>query len=475
MTQAQATAGTDTEGKLITAKILKTTIENYGYSTTTGTVTQVSTGAGLTGGPITSSGTIKANLVSETQLSDAALGGVNGDAKRLYAVAVDKNGKLAVNVPWVDTNTTYSNATQSAAGLMSADDKVKLDSVTAGASVSSVAAGIGLTTASGSAITTSGTVKAKLKSETALTAAAGDPTNTADRTYPVAVDSAGNLAVNIPWSNTTYSALTVDLINAGTNTTDRVVSAKVFHDALNSYLQAADAMVFKGTVGTGGTVSDLPTNHEVGWTYKVITAGTYHGHVCEVGDLIICIKDDTNNNSSGDWVVVQSNLDGAVTSTASSVTAGNVPVFADTTGKVIKRGTISTTSVIKTASLSGGAVPTLGTAISIPNVTGNTSVTVKSVKTNTTKTLVKTISQAASTSSVIGSVANGVLTFTQAITAVGAVTAGSTDTASLIVTEDKTSTNTTLGTAISVPNITDVGSLPTLSTTNQTVVTGISE
>jgi hypothetical protein len=298
--------GTDTEGKLISAKTLKESIESFGYSTTTGTVTSVATGAGLTGGPITSSGTIKANLLSETQLADAAAAGSSGNAKRLYPVALDVNGKLSVNVPWTDNNTMYDNATTTADGLMSKEDKTKLDSVTAGASVSSVSTGIGLTTASGSAITTSGTVKAKLKSETALTSAAGNPTNTASRTYPVAVDSAGNLAVNIPWTdnNTTYDPLTVDLITAGTDTANRVVSAKVFHDALGAYISANDAMIFKGTLGTGGTVTSLPTAHEKGWTYKVITASTYNGHVCEVGDLIICIADATNSDSISDWVVV---------------------------------------------------------------------------------------------------------------------------------------------------------------------------
>jgi len=37
-----------------------------GATTSTGTVTSVATGAGLTGGPVTTSGTIKANLKSET-------------------------------------------------------------------------------------------------------------------------------------------------------------------------------------------------------------------------------------------------------------------------------------------------------------------------------------------------------------------------------------------------------------------------
>lgn len=135
--------------------------------------------------------------------------------------------------------------------------------------------------------------------------------------------------------------------------------------------------------------------------------------------------------------------------------------------------TVSTANVIKTVTFTAGSTPTLGTAFSIPNVTGNTSVTASKV-TKSDNPVVKTISQASSTSSVIGTVANGVLTLTEAITAVGAVTAGSTVTASAVTITDVTATNTSLGTAFSVPNVTGVGTAPTLTTTTQSVITGIS-
>jgi hypothetical protein len=44
-----------------------------------------------------------------------------------YKVQQDSSKNLYVNVPWTDTNTTYDVATTSSAGLMSADDKKKLD------------------------------------------------------------------------------------------------------------------------------------------------------------------------------------------------------------------------------------------------------------------------------------------------------------------------------------------------------------
>ena len=99
----------------------------------------------------------------------------------------------------------------------------------------------------------------------------------------------------------------------------------------------ADAMLFKGTLGhtkDGATVTALPTNHKVGWTYKVVTAGTYAGMACEVGDMIACIKTRTTANNA-DWTVFQGNIDGAVTGPASSTDA-HVAIFNGATGKVIK-------------------------------------------------------------------------------------------------------------------------------------------
>ena len=117
----------------------------------------------------------------------------------------------------------------------------------------------------------------------------------------------------------------------GTNTTQIATTAFV-----QNTLAYADAMIFKGTIGTGGTVTTLPATHNAGWTYKVITAGTYAGQTCEVGDLIICVKDGTAA-ADADWAVVQTNIDGAVTGPASS-TSGHIPTFNGTSGKVIQDG-----------------------------------------------------------------------------------------------------------------------------------------
>lgn len=46
-----------------------------------------------------------------------------------YPVVLDSTGKAYVNVPWIDTNTTYDLATSTKNGLMKASDKAKIDSI----------------------------------------------------------------------------------------------------------------------------------------------------------------------------------------------------------------------------------------------------------------------------------------------------------------------------------------------------------
>ena len=79
---------------------------NSALSGKVGTGRKVSTGAGLTGGgDLTADRTIKAALSSETKstLSAATMGTT---ANRQYAVGLDANGVLSVNVPW--ENNTYT-------------------------------------------------------------------------------------------------------------------------------------------------------------------------------------------------------------------------------------------------------------------------------------------------------------------------------------------------------------------------------
>lgn len=98
------------------------------------------------------------------------------------------------------------------------------------------------------------------------------------------------------------------------NSTAGIIAGATIKNYVENMIAAADAMIFKGTLGTGGTVTSLPTTYKTGWTYRVITAGTYAGNVCEVGDLIIALTDRSGSgNLDADWCVAQTNIDGALT------------------------------------------------------------------------------------------------------------------------------------------------------------------
>lgn len=112
---------------------------------------------------------------------------------------------------------------------------------------------------------------------------------------------------------------------------------------LNNLLATNDAMVFKGTIGgdAAATIHELPAKHSVGETYRVYDIkggnnGKYlgNGEVCEIGDLIICIKDGTTH-SAGDWTIVQTNIDGAVINTDGSSTDGHIAIFSGDKGRII--------------------------------------------------------------------------------------------------------------------------------------------
>lgn len=100
---------------------------------------------------------------------------------------------------------------------------------------------------------------------------------------------------------------------AGTNT-DQIATTSFVQSSVSAAVAASDAMIIKGTIGSGGTVSALPSTYRTGWTYRAVSSGTYAGQVCETGDLIIALADrDGSGNSDSDWCVAQTNINGAIT------------------------------------------------------------------------------------------------------------------------------------------------------------------
>lgn len=84
---------------------------------------------------------------------------------------------------------------------------------------------------------------------------------------------------------------------------------------------------------------------KAGQTWRVAEAGEYAGRMCEPGDLIICITDYAPETASDDnFMVVQSNIDGAVTGPDASTDA-NVVIFDGVTGKKIADSSVTIASV----------------------------------------------------------------------------------------------------------------------------------
>lgn len=94
------------------------------------------------------------------------------------------------------------------------------------------------------------------------------------------------------------------------------------------------------------TDNPLPsTGYKAGQMWRVAAEGTYADAICEIGDLIICLKDYAEDSAGNtDFMVVQGNIDGAVTG-ADSSTDGHIVVFNGATGKVIKDSNVAIASL----------------------------------------------------------------------------------------------------------------------------------
>ena len=130
-----------------------------------------------------------------------------------------------------------------------------------------------------------------------------------------------------------------------TDDSTKIATTEFVKDAIAAGVAGVtNALVFKGTLGTGGTVTALPETPKVGDVYIVATAATYAGAVCEVGDMLVCTKAKAGEGSA-EWKAIQANINGAITGSATMtadqlvVGAGGKavkPLAAGTNGQVLK-------------------------------------------------------------------------------------------------------------------------------------------
>ena len=142
--------------------------------------------------------------------------------------------------------------------------------------------------------------------------------------------------------NKVYEFNAIDSLE-GDNDSDITGVKQTYKIDLSNYALTSEVpkfMIFKGTLGTGGTISTLnaASASQVGDTYKIITDGTYAGLACVVGDVVVCAQEGTSQK----WVLIPSGDDSyaAEAGTAAQAdrwTAGrNINAAGDATGTTEK-------------------------------------------------------------------------------------------------------------------------------------------
>ena len=165
------------------------------------------------------------------------------------------------------------------------------------------------------------------------------------------------------------SILTGAIPNGVTATTQTQIdnSTKI---ATTAYVDTAignlpEPMVFKGSLGTGGTITALPTAaaSNEGHTYKVIKNGTYAGQAAKVGDTFISTGSRWELIPSGDEpsgtvtsITLNATSPIAIDNNAAITTSGTRTISHASSG--VSAGTYKSVTVNSTGHVTGGTNPT---------------------------------------------------------------------------------------------------------------------
>jgi hypothetical protein len=151
---------------------------------------------------------------------------------------------------------------------------------------------------------------------------AQDGTITTTKTISGTITNANNV------TGTIGSNVTATTQSSGDNSTKVATTAYV--DSAITALP--EPMIFKGSLGTGGTITTLPAaaSTNEGFTYKVITAGTYASQAAKVGDTFI--------SDGSTWILIPSGDEpsGTVTSIKIQATA---PIAVNSSSSITTSGT----------------------------------------------------------------------------------------------------------------------------------------
>lgn len=142
------------------------------------------------------------------------------------------------------------------------------------------------------------------------------------------------------WANvyaTTFNGQLSGSISSSTTATTQSAGDNSTKIATTAYVDSAitalpEPMIFKGSLGTGGTITTLPaaSSSNEGFTYKVITAGTYASQAAKVGDTFI--------SDGSAWILIPSGDEPSGTVTSIKIQATS-PIAIDSDTAITTSGT----------------------------------------------------------------------------------------------------------------------------------------
>ena len=162
---------------------------------------------------------------------------------------------------------------------------------------------------------------------------------------------------------TTLSGFTTSTdVTLGANSDTILPTQKAIKAYADGLIDATNAFRYKGVLDAS-TNPNYPAGN-AGDVYKVSVAGRVggaSGPVVEVGDTVTLLADGsaagTHATVGANWIITQTNIDGALVGPASS-TAGNLVTFSGTTGKIVQDSAVAIDTDTTLATNTNARIPT---------------------------------------------------------------------------------------------------------------------